>query len=397
MFDRRVHPIHQARPPRRGTLTLCVALSLLLHLGLASLLPDMRQEPERKGRAQAPARHVHLRVSPPAPEAAMKERPVVKTSADSPRHLPGKADFEGRHASRASGENDAPERRADAPLPSLDGERERNEIVTFDQERQDGELAHEGRRAPQPAPAPEPPRPAPENADKPQATAPPAHGHADGLADPAQPESQTPDSPRPSEGTASAKPSPPMAEGELKLREASEPSPADTPTPAAAQGSPEAQADRPPAPPARPRKARVAVYDPSLAPDAQQPGFRTRERRTRSTGRFVFGRSAALNVAPTARGAYEADIYRRIARAWYAACDEHRGDIIPGSITVSLRLTRSGLIDSMQLMGRSGASLIQQSFSFGAIRRAALPPMPKSVQQELVGELFEMILTFNFD
>ncbi len=393
VFDTGVHHSHQSRAGRWGTLTLCVALSLLLHAGLALLLPDPAAgTPCERRQAGAGERRMQLRFAAAKEEAS--QRPFAKTSPDERRQQPDEADFEGRHASRASGANDAPERRADAPLPSMEGE-EREEIVTFDQQRQDGELAHEGRRDSRPAPPPTPPAPA---ADEQPATQPQplARGRQSAPAPTPPGEAPQADSPRPDEGSASTRPAPPQEDGELKLRApGEEPAPQENRPPAVAQGQPEGQQGAAAPPTARP--PRVAVYDPSLAPDAQQPGFRTQERRTRSSGRFVFGRKPALNVAATPRGAYEAEIYRRIARSWYAACDEHRGDIIPGSITVSLRLTRQGRIANMQLMNRKGASLLQQSFSFGAIRRASLPPMPDKVQQDIVGELYEMILTFNFD
>jgi hypothetical protein len=140
-------------------------------------------------------------------------------------------------------------------------------------------------------------------------------------------------------------------------------------------------------------------YDPSLAEWAQphKPGFRTHERRSRSSGRFIFGRGAALNVLSTPRGEYEALVYRRVAHFWYMACDDHRGDIIPGKITISLRIDKRGRLDSMALIKRSGASISQQSFTFKAIRRASLPPMPPEVQTDVVGRLMELIFEFNFD
>lgn len=128
-----------------------------------------------------------------------------------------------------------------------------------------------------------------------------------------------------------------------------------------------------------------------------QPGFRTYERRSRSTGTFVVGRNPSLNVEATPRGRYEALLYRLIARSWYIACDEHRGDIIPGSLTISVCLNKQGRIHNLQLYGRRGASVLQQSFTFTAIRRAALPPMPEAVQKEADSDLIEMLITFHFD
>ena len=99
----------------------------------------------------------------------------------------------------------------------------------------------------------------------------------------------------------------------------------------------------------------------------------------------------------TPRGMYEALVYRRVAHFWYMACDEHRGDVIPGTITISLRINKRGQIDSMALIRRSGASISQQSFTFKAIRKASLPPMPQEVQADVIGELMELIFEFNFD
>ncbi len=381
--------VYQPWQREGGSLALCVLLSLLLHAGLAwalDWLPRGRGTPPRHPVAAA-TRHVQLRRAAPAPKPAATppapepEAPFAKTSADERQRRPKEADFVGSRNSVASGDDEGPQRRSEAPLPSMAG-RESEEVVTFDQERRDGELEHEGHHAPEP-PAPQPL----------------AQGRPDAEAEVPEPTGEGTTAPQPAPlATAAREPEPPapgegLRLGELHTEEALTLAP-QLPPPAPL-GQPEGVEGT--ATQAPPRHTRAAVYDPALAANAQQPGLRTYERRTRSTGRFIFGRRPSLNVAATARGRYEAEIYRRIARMWYAACDDHRGDIIPGSITVSLRLTKNGRIESMDLVKRSGASLIQQSFSFGAIRRAALPPMPAEVQQELIGRLYEMILTFNFD
>lgn len=138
------------------------------------------------------------------------------------------------------------------------------------------------------------------------------------------------------------------------------------------------------------------VYDPSL-PAHAQPGFRTYERRSRSTGTFVIGRTPSLNVEATPRGRYEALLYRLIARSWYRACDEHRGEIIPGSLTIGVSIGRRGSIENLQLYGRRGASVHQQSFTFTAIRQAALPAIPDPVHKEMGCDILEMLITFHFD
>lgn len=352
---------------RPGAALLCLVLSLLVHSVLAVMLFLL---PERERKAAGPragkARMVQVvrvkAAEKPAeekqPQEEKSEKNFAKTNADVPQQRPEHADFEGARDARAMSDPTARDRRSEAEAPAQHGRErtEAEEIVTFDQERQEGDLAYEGKEQTPPAPAE--PTEAEDEGDDAQATPPAAE--------------------RPAMLTTQ-----PLNEdvlGEFRLR--------DTET--------EEQAE--PSEPLPPRRAaRRRFYDPALSAEAQQPGFRTEERRTRSSGRFIFGKGASLNVAATPRGQYEAEIYRRVARLWYTACDDHRGDIIPGRLTISLRLDKHGRLVNMHLMSRSGASVSQQSFTFAAIRRAALPAMPAAVQGEMVGDLLELIFTFHFD
>ncbi|MCQ2364712.1 MAG: hypothetical protein MJ051_04070 [Akkermansia sp.] len=380
---------------------LCLALSLLMHTALATLLlllPENAKKTPQTPRAGMARMVQVVRVKaearpdekerPKTPTAEKSEQPFAKTSADTPRQRPEHADFEGARDTRAMSDPTARDRRSEAEAPAQYG-RERTdeeEIVTFDQDRQEGDLAYEGKQQTPPAPA------EPTTADEhpAQPTPPPAEG---------SPESERTEGRGTLSGRARAMlTTSPLQEdlfGELKLTDR----PAETEREdgeSAARGL--ADSDGESAEPTQPqRAARRRFYDPALSAEAQQPGFRTEERRTRSSGRFIFGKGAALNVAATPRGRYEAEIYRRVARLWYAACDDHRGDIIPGRLTISLRLDRHGHLVNMHLLSRSGASVSQQSFTFAAIRRAALPAMPVPVQAEMVGELLELIFTFHFD
>lgn len=350
---------------------LCLLLSLLVHGALAVLLLLL---PEKERKAAGPragkARMVQVvrvkAAEKPAEEQKQaptekSEKDFAKTSADAPQQQPEHADFEGARNARAMSDPTARDRRSAEEAPAQHGRErtEEEEIVTFDQERQEGELAYEGKEQTPPAPAEQ------------------AEAEDEGE----DSRTTTPDARPPAMLTAT-----PLCEdifGELK-------------TSTTPQG--EQSTDTPFAEPRPPqRAARRRYYDPALSAEAQRPGFRTEERRTRSSGRFIFGKGASLNVAATPRGQYEAEIYRRVARLWYAACDDHRGDIIPGQLTISLRLDRKGRLVNMHLMSRSGASVSQQSFTFAAIRRAALPAMPAAVQGEMVGELLELIFTFHFD
>ncbi|MGN0836626.1 MAG: hypothetical protein ACI4OS_04225 [Akkermansia sp.] len=378
------------RLPRRTgnpgfrALLLCLLLSLLAH-GLLALLLLLLQ-PERGGQRTAapqPSRHLQLRRAPAQPQAPPEapppeksgERPFAKTSPDLPPQRPEQADHVGARNSRAAADPTARDRSREADTPALEGRerREDEEIITFDQERQDGDLEHEGKReeAPQPPAPPELPADTPEE-----------QGEAETPTD-EPPERAEHSAPAP-EGTLTMRPLPEELSGDLLLRNTPEEELLPEPS------------DLPPTPAAR-RARRARLYDPALSAQVQTPGFRTAERRTRSSGRFILGKGAALNVDATPRGQYEAEVYRRIARMWYAACDDHRGDIIPGSLTISLRIDRRGRLANMKLLSRRGAGISQQSFTFAAIRRAALPPMPSEVQADIVGELLELIFTFHFD
>lgn len=361
---------------------LCVVLSLVLHGGMVwgALMWLREAGVVRRGGAAGGDRGV--RVVQVVREQVPKEegpRTFAKTDPDAEERAPLEADFVGKRHAVASGAEYAPERRSDAPLPTQNGE-EQEDVVTFDQERQEGDLAYDGKvELPEAVPAagvPLPPEvpvqqqlpevPVPEVADEVKAAS--LAGVQSVLQEPVRDE-----------------------EGELQLRAAD-----DAPGTEAVQ--PQEGAARP-ALVVLPRGVSGEVYDPALAEHMQQrpAGFRTRERRTRSTGRFVVGSKPSLNVASTPQGRYEEEIYRRVAYFWYIACDEHRGDIIPGSVVISLRVNARGQLANMDLVRRTGASISQQSFTFGAIRRASLPPMPPAVQQELVGDLLELIFQFNFD
>ncbi|MBQ9835409.1 MAG: hypothetical protein IJO34_03710 [Akkermansia sp.] len=378
---------------------LCIIMSVFVHmltvLGLLLLpepdAPNRGSTQHESDRHSSAKRNIRIHRT----QEAKQETPhFAKTSPEAQQEKPDKAEFEGRHNTQASGDNAAPRRQSDAPVPTMQGE-DKKEIVTFDQERQEGALEHEGKQdttpsPPQPIAVPSPHTGAPSSAASigaPDNTA----NHHTNLGD-----GENNNSP---EATHSAKIPIPTPEGDTLLQtrqEKARQQPVPSP-PSARRGLRHIPTPTPHQSKRLPRRS-VIVHDPSLADHAQQPaGFRTRERRSRSTGRFVMGRKPSLNVAATPRGRYEAEIYRRIARLWYAACDEHRGDIIPGSLTISLRINKQGRLRNMQLISRHGAGVIQQSFTLGAIRRATLPPMPPNVSADVVGDILELIIEFNFD
>ena len=384
-----------------SAIMLCVLLSLLLHLVLALLLAlALSQEKSHTASSAAgSARQRLVRVlrkpnTQQEPAEAQQRKPFAKTSADTPQSLPERTDYEGSRNSRAASEAAAEPLRSEKAAPAQHGE-EKDEVVTFDQERQDGELMHEGQK---PTPPPQPSASADRQPPAPEQPLPPAPGQESAVSDTPQP-APTATENQSAPGMQTADTPHPTPQGEQLLSREREPLEHPNPTPATAppRGT-DTGISSTPASQQAPTAPRPVFFDPSLA--APQPGaigFRTHERKSRSSGRFILGKGAALNVAATPLGRYESEIYRRIAYHWYRACDEHRGDIIPGSITISLRLNKRGTLENMDLVRRHGAGVLQQSFTFRSIRRATLPPMPTTVQQEFVGDLLELIFTFNFD
>ena len=136
---------------------LCVGLSLLLHIAVAVLLvllPQQKKEPWQKKQPQATRALRVVRASArktpadsPQEEKPAEQLPFAKTSADTPQRRPGQPEYEGRRDTRAASET--ADRRSEAHAPSMHGEA-KEEIVTFDQERQEGDLEHEGKKEPSP-------------------------------------------------------------------------------------------------------------------------------------------------------------------------------------------------------------------------------------------------------
>lgn len=352
---------------------LCLVISLVLHGGAVCALPvvvaRLSAHSAYKKKAQKPQRKQRM-------VQISKERrqptQFVKTDPDQEEQVPEEADFIGKRNTVESAAEIAPQRWADEPRPTQNGE-EREELVTFDSTQQEGDLAHDGAVSTGEA--------APQMESEPTEKTPSA---------PDARQAENVEDEQPEEGTAAVTPPPITDDGEVLIQQnPDEPKKEDSPVRAEVAKKPET---------VRPSAAEQGYYDPSLAEHMQpRRGFRTKERRTRSTGRFVLGRKPSLNVSATPLGRYQEEIYRRIAYYWYRACDDHRGDLIPGSIVVSLRINARGSLVNMDLVRRRGASVIQQSFTFGAIRRASLPPMPPPVRQEMVGDLLELIFQFNFD
>ncbi len=384
-------------------LIICLLLSLILHVALIFLLPAnlvhkrdaaaqektklsrqiriVREEPKSKD------------AKPEQPDEPEKEPQFAKTNPDLLEKRPEEPDYIGARNSRISGESDQPDKTDGENAPNSSKGVEKDELVTFDQEHEDGPLENEGRKGKAPQPA--------QPASQPQQASPPAQPLPQQQAQPIRPTSPDKDAERDKDGEISEQPkqekrikaSNPYLEssdGDLLLSKDPLKAVESRPLPLKM-----VQSQPLPQTPARPQ-AKRPLYDPSFAPSSQ-PGMRTSERRSRQLGRFVFGSKSSLNVSATARGRYEALIYRRVSYYWYAACDEHRGDIVPGSIAIRLIINERGQITDMEIMRRRGASLSQQSFTLKAIRQASIPPIPAEVRADMVGDKIDLIYEFFFD
>ncbi len=370
-----------------GRVALSIVLSLLIHIAVALFLlwggSTMMKRPVGSSFAGKERQRVLRITKAKVEEKAEEQLPFAKTDPDREEKTPARADFVGARNSSQSASEFAPQRHSEDPLPTQNGE-ESEEVVTFSQHAQDGPL--EENQASRRATVPPPSAPVVASVPAEQPEVPQKMQAEQKAKDDTPADSGTPALRLPIERE--------KGQENLAIRDAAREHGDGTDA-----GSAPIRIKPAVVVPSRPSPAGPPVYDPTLADNTQYlgQGFRTRERLTRSTGSFVLGSRPALNVASTPRGRYEEEIYRRIAYFWYRACDEHRGDIIPGSVVVSLRVNSGGLLENMELVRRRGASVIQQSFTFGAIRNAALPPMPSQVRREMHGDLLELIFTFNFD
>lgn len=334
-----------------------------------------------------------------------KLRPFTKTSAETPEQRPKEPDYIGSRDTTISGDENPAKEKSDADAPSAEGI-ERDEVNTVNQKNQDGDLEFDGLKTNKAQPTPPATLVSPD-APVQESTPPPPSPAVKPQEEPSEADAQekkdTTAQALPEEQRAEAKPTKTIhplevsSTGDILLEQlnlAEEKIPEiaqlmeDVPPPA--PDLPATKANTPQA------SAKQQTYDPMFTPEAQ-PGFRTNEKRSRSTGRFIVGRNASLNVAATPLGRYQELIYRRIAYYWYAMVEDKRGDILPGSLTIRILVNHRGQVTSMELISRSGASVSQQSITFSAIRKASIPAMPLDVQESIVGDKLDLVFTFYFD
>lgn len=340
-------------------------------------------EPQLERRRQEPAEYL------PA---------VVKTNEEQESATrPEVPKFQSNRNTRAEGGRKDPD--GDRDMPAQDGvERENGEIVLFNQERQDGDLSHErdGNKNASPGASSNVPY-------QPLEPSMPPAGHPGSLAHSPVKKGE----PGKSEEEKTARQNIRHAqEKAMQLPHAVVlPSPGDSEKPdpleelakSIAKG-----ADNPPlnlpnldlVPNTKPVQ-KQPLYDPMFNAESQ-PGFKTHERKTKQAGKFSFGRRPTLDVEATPMGTYQAIVYRAIGEQWYRQCDLNRDLIVTGTVRIRILINKNGKVSSMRQTSRVGASEVQKSFTFLAIKLARLPAMPPEVRSMLVGDSLEMYFDFNF-
>jgi len=340
-------------------------------------------EPHPEGRRQAPKEHL------PA---------IVKTNEEQESATrPEAPKFQSNRNTRAEGGRKDPDSSRD--MPAQDGvERENGEIVLFDQNRQDGDLSHErdGNKNAAPGAAANVPY-------QPLEPSMPPAGHPDSVDH--SPNREGVPGKASEEGLARQNRRPAQERAMQLPHAVTLPRPGEPEKPDALQELAKSiakGADNPPLnlpnlnlPPNTRPAQKQPLYDPMFNAESQ-PGFKTHEQKTKQTGKFSFGRRPTLDVEATPMGTYQAIVYRAIGEQWYRQCDLNRDLIVTGTVRIRILINKNGKVSSMRQTSRVGASEVQKSFTFLAIKLARLPAMPPEVRNALVGDSLEMYFDFNF-
>jgi hypothetical protein len=307
-------------------------------------------------------------VAPAPPPAAAPD--FARTSPDQAEEAPERPDFIGERSTRATSDA-APD--AGAPeRPSQKGREPRweGEVETTQSRYQDGDLAHDRiRRAmgePTP-PAPPTPPPAPQAADTAAAAKPDATG--------------TTDAP-PAEATRER-----LAEGPAPVeRRVQEGKPDDAPKPAQPERRSEGQQP----------EQKAAPQPPKPATNANAPGFRGYQTKTKLVGSITRTGRSALNVEDSVLGRYHAAVGRAVEKEWQLNCVRNRDFITPGMLTMSFMLDAAGKVREIRVVEDLQVGAIPKGFTLNAINHAKIPAMPADLKKQLNGEPLELLYRFNF-
>lgn len=142
--------------------------------------------------------------------------------------------------------------------------------------------------------------------------------------------------------------------------------------------------------------SREPIYDPMFV-DGGRPGYKGHAKKTRITGQMSTRGVAAANVSQTPLGQYISLFFRLLNRNWDMECKRNMDMLIPGSLKIRFILNKNGTATGIMLISKTGGTrFVQQSFTFDAIEKTKIPPMPPAVQKELGEDNIELIVNFFF-
>lgn len=128
----------------------------------------------------------------------------------------------------------------------------------------------------------------------------------------------------------------------------------------------------------------------------QDGGFAPRAKKTRVAGVISASGSGSLNVADSAVGRYQAQIFKKLETAWQMENISNRSLLAPGNITLYFVVGKNGGVSRQKLVAMVGASGTQWGMILDAVKAIDIPEMPAAVVRELEGDPLEIIVTFNY-
>lgn len=125
-------------------------------------------------------------------------------------------------------------------------------------------------------------------------------------------------------------------------------------------------------------------------------GYDREAKRTRISGTIRRRGESSLEVEDSVKGRFLAKVNKEVERAWQRECILRREYILPGVLSVSFAIDKSGSVSGFRFDSRIAGGAIQEGFTMRAIQKAKLPPMPEEMEKELEGDQLELNLTFMF-
>jgi hypothetical protein len=132
--------------------------------------------------------------------------------------------------------------------------------------------------------------------------------------------------------------------------------------------------------------------------EAAEPNgdFAPRSRKTRIAGVISANGKGSLNVANTAIGRYQGEIFKKLETVWQMENISNRSLLAPGNLTLYFVVNKNGEVSRQKQMAMVGASGTQWGMILRALSGIKIPKMPKDVIKELAGDPLEIIVTFNY-